>query len=707
MTTQTILPDTAAADAAELDAAPTYEVEHSPAGHFQLRLSRLIGRMVENLYQALPSEQLTRLVEEYPFVDSYRQQLSGLPFARWLATFEARYAGHLPLHALQERLAITDSALDLLLAAGLIEEDIRFGALFAALQDPLASREPCLGILNWLLAPEDGPSRDAVPLWQAAEDLARQGLLTIQRGQGAVRLEWTLRVPLPIWDALSGRRLAQPAGKLALQPAADFPNLADLILPALLREQISHLPAMIAAGQIDTLVLRGMTGSGRRTVLGAVARALGRDLLVHGVEGLTPEGHEEDGDSGRRLLGPLATLTNSLPVIRLAAGAGEMVRADSLPGYSGTVGIAMSRIGGLEGSAMDNALTLAMVSPAEAQRAMFWGASALPLDADGAAIVANRFLLTGGRILRAAPLARNRMLLDGRTQAEPEDVRVAMRAVNRQVLETLASPLPAVAGWSSLVVAPRVAELLELLEARCRSREQILAHVGPAFANSLNRGVRALFSGPSGTGKTLAARALAGSLQMDLYRVDLASVVNKYIGETEKNLNRIFTYAEELDIILLLDEGDSLMTRRTDVKGANDRYANLETNFLLQRLESYEGIILITTNAAQRIDQAFVRRLDATVDFGLPEAEERRLLWRLHLPEDHQIDDTFLEKAVLRCKLSGGQIRNTALHAGLLALRRGGPITAAEFADALQREYRKAGHPYPLASGATATAGRP
>ncbi len=425
---------------------------------------------------------------------------------------------------------------------------------------------------------------------------------------------------------------------------------------------------------------------------------MSRDLLVLGGDGFAPEGQGENGDGGRRLLGPLATLTNALPVIRLAAGAGETVRVDRLSGYSGTVGIAMSRIGGLEGSAMDNALALAMAPPAETQRAAFWRASGLPLDAEGAATVANRFLLTGGRIMRAAPLARNRMLLDGRTQAEPEDVRAAMRAVNRQVLETLAAPLPAVGGWSNLVAAPRVAEQLELLEARCRSREQILAHVGPAFAGSLNHGVRALFSGPSGTGKTLAARALAGALQMDLYRVDLASIVNKYIGETEKNLNRIFTYAEELDIILLLDEGDALMTRRTDVKGANDRYANLETNFLLQRLESYEGIILITTNAAQRIDQAFVRRLDVTIDFGLPEADERRLLWGLHLAADHQIDDAFLEKAVLRCKLSGGQIRNTALHAGLLALRRGGPVTAAEFADALQREYRKAGHPYPLAA---------
>ncbi len=229
------------------EAPPTFELERSPAGHFQLYLSQLIGRIVDTLYRALPPEQLTRLIEEYPFFDSYRQQLSGLPFARWLREFEAGYPGHLPLRALQARLAITGSRLDLLLAAGLIEEDIRFGALFAALQDPLASREPCLGSLNWLLAPGDGSGGEDVPLWQAAEELSHQGLLAIQRGQGTVRLEWTVRVPLPIWDALSGRRFVQPAGRLVLQPAAEFPSVDDLILPAPLREQLSHLPAMIAA----------------------------------------------------------------------------------------------------------------------------------------------------------------------------------------------------------------------------------------------------------------------------------------------------------------------------------------------------------------------------------------------------------------------------------------------------------------------------
>jgi SpoVK/Ycf46/Vps4 family AAA+-type ATPase len=370
---------------------------------------------------------------------------------------------------------------------------------------------------------------------------------------------------------------------------------------------------------------------------------------------------------------------------------------ERLPGYRGTLGITMSRAGGIDGGAMHNALTLTLPAPGPEQRRLFWQKTNLPMRANDAEMAAERFLLTGGRIAHVARLAHNNMLLAGRAQATPEDVRNAMRAANRQALETLATPLKAVAGWSSLVVAPRVAEELDVLEARCQARERLLQHVGPAFAHNLNRGVRALFSGPSGTGKTLAARALAGVLHMDIYRVDLAGVVNKYIGETEKNLNRIFTYAEELDVILLLDEGDSLMTQRTDVRGANDRYANLETNFLLQRLESYEGIIVVTSNAAQRIDQAFIRRLDVVIDFVVPETEQRRLLWQLHLPHNHDIEATFLERAAQRCKMTGGQIRNTALHASLLALHARRPVTSEDLAAALQREFRKAGQPYPLA----------
>jgi len=214
----------------------------------------------------------------------------------------------------------------------------------------------------------------------------------------------------------------------------------------------------------------------------------------------------------------------------------------------------------------------------------------------------------------------------------------------------------------------------------------------------MNCGVRALLNGPSGTGKTLAARILAAELQTDLYRVDLASVVNKYIGETEKNLSQLLARAEELDVILLIDEGDALMTNRTDVKSANDRYANLETNYLLQRLESYEGIVIVTTNAGNRIDSAFQRRFDMIIDFQPPDAYERLLIWQLHLPTDHRISSERLQELAQHCVLTGGQIRNAALHGALLAVDggRGSEMNDCDLETAVRREYRKAGASYPL-----------
>ncbi len=474
MTTETLVPDTLtpenAAPSSPPDAALTHEVAYSAGGHFQLHLSRLISRIVGSVCQSLPPDETESLLEQYPFVDGYRRQLAHLPFDNWLVQFEAEYFGHLPLRALREQLAVTGRSLDLLLAAGLIEEDIRFGSLFAALQDPLPTRAPCLGILSWLLGPEEDGEQ---PIWRAAEELVRQGLLLIQRGEGAVRLEWTVRVPMPVWDAMHGLRLERPSERITLQTSTVFPDLADLILPAGLHERIRRVPAMVAQGELNTLVLRGMTGAGRRTTLGAIAKALGRDVLLCESETLS--------EDERKLLGPLATLTHALPVLRLAAGAGETLPVERLPGFDGTLGVAMSRIGGLDGPAMENALTLTLPPPARAQRAQFWQASGLPLCADQTAAVADSFLLTGGRILRVGRLAYNRMRLDGRDEAVPDDIRAAMRAVNRQALETLATPLPSVPGWSSLVVVDRLAEELEVLEARCSRPRALDGACRPGF----------------------------------------------------------------------------------------------------------------------------------------------------------------------------------------------------------------------------------
>jgi SpoVK/Ycf46/Vps4 family AAA+-type ATPase len=308
--------------------------------------------------------------------------------------------------------------------------------------------------------------------------------------------------------------------------------------------------------------------------------------------------------------------------------------------------------------------------------------------------------VTAGTIRSAARGAWTEAQLAGRSRPEAGDVSAAMRRLEADGLETLATRVHVAGGWNELAIEPETRAELRLLEQRCRERERLGNDVGVTLRAGLNPGVRALLSGPSGTGKTLAARLLAAALGKELFTVDLAAVVNKYLGETEKSLDAVFSRAEALDVVLLLDEGDALMTRRTDVQTSNDRYANLETNFLLQRLDAYEGIFLVTTNAGERIDGAFRRRLDVVIEFRAPAAAERWSIWLLHLPDDHVLPGPFLEEVAVRCSLSGGQIRNAVLHATLLATVERRPLGAADVEDAVRREYRKTGAVCPLRTGA-------
>lgn len=674
---------------------PFASLPRNAEGHFLLHFYAVVARLLAHLQSAGTSNQENNRFAHFPFLAGYQAALlsyhptllSPASEEAWwqaqIAEWESHVDGHLPLRALLEQADLNAEALRLLIAVGLVEEDIRFGALFASLQEPSAARRPCIGVLSWLLSDPGGAPGDAWPTCRTLLDLG----LVLAENRADPRSEWLLRVPPSIWDALRGRPFAKPAMGLTLQRANTFPPLDGLIVSAALQNQVLHLPELLGKGQIAALALRGMTGSGRRTVLGSIACALGRDVL------LWEDG--KPGDDTWKLLGPLATLTGAMPVLRCDPGPGETLELPTLCGYRGPVGITLGRSGGLRGPLIAHSLSFNLPPPDQGARQRFWQATTVPVQSYTLDEIVTRFLLTGGHIHRTATLSQAYATLDNRQHITIGDVQQATRALNRQALETLATPLEPTYEIE-LVLNATTAHELATLEARCRRREALREHTGPAFNNNLTRGVRAMFSGPSGTGKTLAARVLAATLQMDLYRVDLAAVVNKYIGETERNLNQVLSRAEELDVMLLLDEGDALMTKRTEVRNANDRYANLETNYLLQRLENYEGIVVITTNAGNRIDTAFLRRLDVIINFAPPEAPERWQIWQSHLPPTHAISASFLEEVATRCILTGGQMRNAALHATLLALGDGGQVYDPHLEAALQREYRKAGAAYPM-----------
>jgi SpoVK/Ycf46/Vps4 family AAA+-type ATPase len=252
----------------------------------------------------------------------------------------------------------------------------------------------------------------------------------------------------------------------------------------------------------------------------------------------------------------------------------------------------------------------------------------------------------------------------------------------------LAQRVRAVATWDELVLPETQIETLRQMAAHVRHRPTVYDEWGFAARESRGLGITALFSGRSGTGKTMAAEVLANELRLDLYRIDLSSVVSKYIGETEKNLKRVFDDAEVGGSILLFDEADALFGKRSEVKDSHDRYANIEVSYLLQRMEAYRGLAILTTNIREAVDPAFMRRIRFSIDFGFPDEALREQIWRNVYPT--ATPTTGLEPARLaRLTATGGDIRNIALNSAFRAAATGARVSMDHVASAAQDEFSK------------------
>lgn len=650
---------------------------HTPHQHFTLYFYAALLRVLEHSTAHFGSAEAAD--ERLPFLAGYFEEiaargLDSMSFAdahaRWRAAIDAweRAApARLPLTVLRHAAGLDHDDLTLLAEVGLPDEDPRLGFLFDALHGGTGERRASLGLLasGW----QSEPSFDARA---SAQRLLGLGL--IEDATGTLP---ALRPCAATWDAVRGAAVTPPIEWARYQPAAALHDLDELVLPAALRASCERLPAVLAQGAACAVILRGARHNGRATIAGAIARTMGKGALYVSLS--------DARDPRWRSAATLACMLDAVIVTRADPAPSESFELPDVRDDMTRVFVTLGAAGGITGAMADRSITLHVPVPDGAARDALWR---LALGAEGAGLPFLR--MTSGSIMRAARVARA-----AGTVIDETALRDAARTLERPGLEALARRVEATLDGSLLAVSEHTSAELSTLEARCRQRERLGAHVGDALAG-LRPGVRALFKGPSGTGKTLAARRLARSLGMDLYRVDLAAVVNKYIGETEKNLERVFAAAEELDVILLLDEGDALLTQRTGVQSANDRYANLETNYLLQRLESFDGILLVTTNAGDRIDGAFQRRMDVIIDFALPDAAERWEIWQLHLPHNHAVDFDVLQDVAHRCALSGGQIRNVALHAALLALEDDATLCARHLDAAIERQYRKQGAVSPL-----------
>jgi AAA+ superfamily predicted ATPase len=466
----------------------------------------------------------------------------------------------------------------------------------------------------------------------------------------------------------------------------------DVGLPKLVGDAtaIARIEESIRSGESGLTLVHGRTGSGRRSLLTAIASQADKHVLVIEARAIAPQ-----RDVAQRQLRTIARecrLLDRVPLlqhIEALGAAGETPdRLDLVESeLEGLVLATSTRLVARRWKTQPVQIELPPLTTA--QRASLWQRALPQAAASDAELLATMYPLAPA-LIDAAGAAARRACGDGKMQ--PVHIETGIRSVLDDRLAGLATRVTVTQTWEDLVLPEdQTTAIVELL-ARIRERPRVYEEWG--FAKKLGKGlgVSALFSGPPGTGKTMTAGLIARDLGIEVYQVDLSKIVSKWIGETEKNLAALFDAAEAGHAILLFDEADALFGKRSDVKSSNDRHANQEVNYLLQRMESFTGICILTTNHETAIDEAFRRRLSVHVKFPVPEADERKRLWRAMIPTSAPMArDLAFDRLADTFAMSGGYIRNAVVRAAFLAADEKSDIGQTHLVRAARLEYEAMG----------------
>ncbi|MPZ74314.1 MAG: AAA family ATPase, partial [Nitriliruptorales bacterium] len=521
-------------------------------------------------------------------------------------------AADIRLIRLARTFGLDDADVAILLVALAPDVDARFERLYGYLNDDVSRRRATVGLALELCDLHSAAAQARARL-TAPAPLLQRCLLTVEESERPF-LTRSLLVPDRVTSYLVGDdRVEAAIEPLVVQPAGLIVSDAMRIEP-----EVGLWYVREHAG-----------GAGLSLVASALARA-GLGTLAIDLERLPPAADIQHiaGVSGREAGLAGAGLVVG-PVEVLAERGGDAVRAFS------DLDCPVAMIGGRSWDPLWSRripLQVEAGTMAPEERRRMW---AMALRDDGEAVdldtAVASFWLSPEQAARAAVAARHQARAEGRP-VRSDDVQAGARAQNAAGLERLARRVTPAMTWDDLVLPAEAATQLRDLASRARNRDTVLDAWGLGATASRGRGVTALFAGDSGTGKTMSAEVIAGDLGLDMYIIDLSSVVDKYIGETEKNLDRIFTEADRVNGVLLFDEADALFGKRSEVSDARDRYANVEVAYLLQRMEQFDGVAVLTTNLRANLDEAFTRRLDAIIDFPAPDEQHRRLLWERNLP---------------------------------------------------------------------------
>jgi SpoVK/Ycf46/Vps4 family AAA+-type ATPase len=617
----------------------------------------------------------------------------------------ARATVPLRLVQLAERFALDRFALDVLLVALLPELDQRYERLYAYLQDDVTRKYLTVDLALHLLCRSIDERLAARGRFAATAPLVHHGLVQlISEAPPPPLLARAIKIDDRVVDWLHGSDELDPLLARHARRIAPRAALADLVIDPATRDPL----ARCAGGRASPVVyLHGPSGVGKRTAAEALAHAVGRQVLaldVATLAGLTDDATEAVVRAAGREAQLAADLLRVEGADGLLSGERRFARAAlvELMKRSPVPVVLTGETAWDPSETLDRLqdrtfVRLAFELPDTPARVRLWRTAlagvALGDDVDLDRL-AGRMRLSGGQIHDAAATARG--LADARgSPAGPlamAELEEACRRQSGQRFGSFARKVTARPAWDDLVLpGDRVQWLRELCD-HARHRGTVFDRWGFDRKLPSGKGLGLLFTGAPGTGKTLAASVIAAELGLELYQIDLASVVSKWIGETEKHLGRIFDQAERGHCVLLFDEADALFGKRSEVHDAHDRYANLETSYLLQRMEAHDGIVILASNFRRNLDEAFVRRLRFIVEFPLPDERERLRIWDRIWPADApRAPDLDLGHLARRFELAGAHIRNIALAAAFLAAAEGQPIAQRHVLHAAQREYQKLG----------------
>lgn len=595
------------------------------------------------------------------------------------------------------------------------ELDRKYEKLYAYLNDDISSKRATIGLVLDLLCPTFQQKVAARSVFNAQSALVKQRFLQFvdsPSSSPALFLSRQVKLDDRIADYLLGcSRMDSQLVSFARLASPPENRDASSASAALHRKTScfvqSHLSDHQSAGKSLLFFCNGPGGSGKKALAEAVSRDLNRPLIIADLwrmlKGNLPF------EEAARLLGREAALQQALLCLEGAdcllaedeATRNDLFRTlgDTIRAFSGVAFVCSVKAWRPPGhQSGDVVIDLELRLPDESVRKQIWDSvlqdSSHRADNSDSGTLAGTFRFTPGQIRDALASASNleRWHAADAGNESTDHLYAACRAQSHSRLSALAYKVePRYTRFDIVLPVDQMTQLMELCD-QSRCRQIVYGDWGFGKKLSSGRGLTALFTGPPGTGKTMAAQVIANELKLDLYKIDLSQVVSKYIGETEKNLDRIFSEAQSCNAILFFDEADALFGKRSAVKDAHDRYANIEIGYLLQKMEEHEGIAILATNLRSNMDEAFTRRLQTLIEFPFPDEEQREKIWKAvfpdQLPRDGDINIPFLARQL---KVTGGNIKNIAISAAFLAAAEMETLGMRHIIQATKREMQKMG----------------